>query len=62
MAQRRPDGSGGKVLRLDRDDRAALAQVAGYVAGFVAILLALLLMALVAGIAIRIFLLAAGVA
>jgi hypothetical protein len=56
--QRRPDG--GKLLRLDRDDRAALSRLASYALLFVLLLVGLLVLAVVAGLCVHLFRIMAG--
>jgi hypothetical protein len=55
--QRRPDG---KLIRLDREDRAALSRLASYALLFVLALVGLLALAVVAGLAVHLFRLMAG--
>jgi hypothetical protein len=54
---RRPDG---KLLRLDRDDRAALSRLASYVLLFVLVLVGLLVLAVVAGLCVHLFIATCG--
>jgi hypothetical protein len=56
-AQRRPAG---KLIRLDREDRAALSRLASYGLLFVLVLVGLLALAVVLGTAVHLFIWAGG--